>query len=960
MRKLLVSGLLLIKAILVTAQGGLIKGTITDAKTNESLIGTTVLIQGTTTGTITDFDGRFIIPKVAPGTYNMVISFVSYETQILKAVVSENQETILDIRLEPATLDIGEVKVTAKRRTDTDVSMLNTLKASGLIVSGISAQQISKSPDKDAAEVIRRVPGITITDGRFVIVRGLSERYNSVLVNGATAPSSEADVRAFSFDVIPSNLIENILIFKTPAPELPADFAGAAINIATKNTADENSFLVSYSTGYQTSATFKNFRTQKGGKTDWLGFDDGTRALPSSYPSTEKMAKLYEWYEADEIAGKKAELTTIAKDFDNSLWKINSKKAIPEQNFNAVFTRRFTIGKVTGSNITSVNYGYKETYNQRSKHRYYAPDTASVSPVEAYNYSDDYYDINTRLGVVNNWLLVFGKNNKIEFRNFFNQMGKSTVIERNGLDYYTSSIADTLRDYQMSFQSRSTYSGQLAGSFGFRENQTKLDFLAGYSYANRKEPDIKRLSSEKYYSDDPDDPNNGIYRLTIQNEPVPEYGGRLYLNTEENIVNGAANLEHIFTVSQINISLKAGVFYEHKERDFSARKIGIITTRNFSQDLFTPFDELLADDNFYADGGFLYKEKTNPNDSYKVSANLKAGYAGLKIPFIHQKASLYSGVRIENYSRLLSDFQSDKTASPDIEYSTTDIFPSANLSWNITEKQLIRFAYGRTINRPEFREVAPFAFIDFEKSATVYGNTELKSAYADNFDLRYEWYPSATETFSLALFYKDFKNPIETFLIPSGNGWDYKPFNTENAYSRGIEIDLRKSFAGLEESGSFLRYFSHLTAVFNASVIQSEITTDLSFARERHRELQGQSPYIVNLGLYYENSENGLLVSANYNVIGKKIIAVGARSADGVTTTPHTWEMPRNLFDLTINKKLGKNITVKAGIKDLFNEPVKQLQYEDVVLKNNIKVIEQETINYKPGMTITTGITFIF
>ena len=195
------------------AQNSAIKGTITDVKTNETLIGSTILIQGTTQGAITNFDGEFIIPKVNPGKYNLVISFISYDTQIVQVEVNEGSDTQVDISLAPATIDIGEVQVVAKRRTDTEMSMLSNLKAQNMIVNGISAQQISRSQDKDAAEVIRRVPGITITDGRFVVVRGLIERYNSVMLNNATAPSFEADKRAFSFDAIPSGLIDNILIY---------------------------------------------------------------------------------------------------------------------------------------------------------------------------------------------------------------------------------------------------------------------------------------------------------------------------------------------------------------------------------------------------------------------------------------------------------------------------------------------------------------------------------------------------------------------------------------------------------------------------------------------------------------------------------------------------------------------------------------------------------------------------
>ena len=279
MKKILFSSIvLLLFSMLSQAQTGVIKGLITDSKTNESLIGTTVLIQGTTQGTVTDFDGNYAIQKVNPGIYNLVISFISYETKVVRVEVENNKETVLNVSLDPATLDIGEVKVVAKRRSDTEMALLSNLKSQNLIVSGISSQQISRSQDKDAAEVIRRVPGITITDGRFVIVRGLIERYNSVMLNNATAPSFEADKRAFSFDAIPSALINNILIYKSPSPELPADFAGAVINIETKNVADENSLVISYGTKYVQNTTFSNdFQSYKGSKTDWLGFDDGIR-----------------------------------------------------------------------------------------------------------------------------------------------------------------------------------------------------------------------------------------------------------------------------------------------------------------------------------------------------------------------------------------------------------------------------------------------------------------------------------------------------------------------------------------------------------------------------------------------------------------------------------------------------------------------------------------------------------
>ena len=234
-------------AISVFSQNCSIEGTVSDKQTQETLVGATIMIQGTTKGTITDFDGNFKINNLASGMYNLVISFVSYDPQILTVDLRNKTSERFNVQLSPATLNIGEINIKGRKRENTEVSLLSSLKTQQLIANGITEQQISKSQDKDAAEVVRRVPGITITNGRFVIVRGLIERYNSVMLNNATAPSFEADKRAFSFDAIPSSMIKNILIYKSPAPELPADFAGAAINIETKDVADENSLILSYS-----------------------------------------------------------------------------------------------------------------------------------------------------------------------------------------------------------------------------------------------------------------------------------------------------------------------------------------------------------------------------------------------------------------------------------------------------------------------------------------------------------------------------------------------------------------------------------------------------------------------------------------------------------------------------------------------------------------------------------------
>ena len=962
MNRLFITLLIMVFATAISAQNGEIKGNIKDAQTGETLFGCNILIQGTTIGTISDMDGNFTIPNVKPGNYNVIISFVSFEQNIIRVLVENGGSATINVALKPNVVSIKEARVVGQRRNDTEISLLKSIKATNLIANGISAQQISRTLDKDAAEVIKRVPGITIKDGRFVVVRGLSERYNSVILNGASAPSSEQDVRSFSFDGIPSNLIDNILIYKTPAPELPADFAGAAINVITKNSVNENGFEISLSTGAINGVTGKEIKYQKGGSLDWLGFDDGTRALPENLPSTSQLNEIFnedDGTPADILEQRNIQKTEFAKSFNNDAWTVLSKKALPEFSGNLLFKRRFTIDNVTATNITSVNYKLKTDNDLQQKRQFYTPDSTGADHI--YNFNDRYYTRTSNLGVIHNWMLVFGNNHKIEFRNFFNQMGNNKLIERNGVDYQQ----DTILGYSIDFTSRTTYSGQLAGKINLGNNSS-LNLLTGYSYANRNEPDVRRFQYRKYYRED--SPYNGMNRIVISNQPTPEYGGRLFFDTNENVYNGAIDWDQNLNKVFKSLKLKAGLFYEKKNRTFDTRRFGIFSTKNprtHASDIsdsmmFIPFDQFAVDANFYNNGGLMMKDVTLFSDSYNVNSDLFSAYTGFQFSMINNKLNLYTGVRMENYSRNLSGYQKDNAGS--ISYTTQDLFPSANLSFNFTEKQLLRLAYGKTINRPEFREVAPFYYIDFERYATSQGDTALVSAYINNFDLRYEWYPTPSEMISLSVFYKDFKNPIENALIASsGNAWVYKPFNTQKAYSRGIELEIRKSLSNFEESNSMLlRSLKDMTIIFNTSLIESQIEDFSASARDSLRALQGQSPYIVNLGLYYDNTEKGIMASLSYNVIGEKIIAVGTKSGTNAVKTPHTYELPRNVIDFTLSKRFGNNLVVKLGIKDLLEEPVRYVQRWKVETAGNSKTLELETFRGLSNRTISLGATYKF
>ncbi|NLX29963.1 MAG: TonB-dependent receptor [Bacteroidales bacterium] len=944
-RFVVISFLLLVSlSALKEARAGNIRGTVRDGKTGETLVGAQLLIQGTTRGTITDFDGNFVLADVTKGSYNLVVAFISYENQIIKVEVPGVGDAELVIDLLPVSIDVGEVKVVARKRSNTEVALMNTLKSGSLIVSGITAQQISRSQDKDAAEVVRRVPGITITDGRFVVVRGLEERYNSVMLNNATAPSFEADKRAFSFDAIPSGLIDNILIYKSPAPELPADFAGAAINIQTRNVADENSFSLTYGAKYNEGATFsKDFLTHEGSKTDWLGWDDGSRALPAGVPSPEAFALLYDWPDASAYLDRTAQINTISALFPNN-WEVSAKAPLPDQNFSVSFLRRFLIGKVSVGNITSLNYGTSTSFTTNQRVEYQNYDETLGELIRNFDFTDQQAKSEHKTGIIQNFNFLYGKNQKLEFRNFLNQMGTLSTTQRDGINYYN---VETLRMFDLKYDSRLVYSGQLAGEQTFNKGRTRVNWLVGYGFTNKNQPDNRRLTQVQI-TDEASDRYNQYY-LRIQNVPNPYLAGRLWIDMEEVISNGKLDLTHqmTFPFSTTPWQLKAGGFYEKKERSLNSRLVGVVALRNPPDLFFDPVSEIMNPSSFwfdqtapYTQHGLSYRDNTRAKDSYDANDILTAGYVALSLPVTH-KITLSGGIRLENWNRGITNFfeeREDADKTP-ITRDTLDIFPSVNLTWNMTESHLFRLSYGKTVNRPEFREMAPFDYQDFELFAIVYGNKELKSAYAGNFDLRYEWYPRPGEMISVAGFYKKFTDPIETFLRPSGTTYDYFPYNTEEAYSTGIEIDIRKRFEGLEGTSGFRGFLKNLTVVFNTSLIKSEInTSEQEFTRDTLRVMAGQSPYIINLGLFYNNVEKDLDINLSYNVVGKRIAYVGT------PTNPHTWELPQNGLDLTVQKGIGKNFSVKAGVKDLLNEPVRFAQYHGV---NGD--VEAFTRNYTPN-----------
>ena len=919
---------------------GTISGVVKEQSTGITMPGVNVVIEGTLKGAATGSEGDFTIGGINPGRYNLVFTFISYKPVTIQGIeVRSGETTAVIAQMADASIELNDVVVVATKRNDSEVSVMNNIKSSPVVVSGISAQLISKTQDKDASEVVRRLPGVSIVDDRFIVVRGLSSRYNNVWLNNSSAPSLEADTRSFSFDLIPSSMIENILILKSPTAELPADYSGGFIKVSTTGIPSKNSIFLSYGTAFRQYSTFNNFIKENGSPADWLTLGSAFRSLPANMPSH------LDQYESATNPAIRERVTEIGKSLNNS-WEGVAATAIPDQKFTMGLNRRFEKGRFIAGNVSSLTYSYSNVHNEVENNSYSIYNFRYDTPGILDEFIDKQYKTNSRVGIMHNWTIYPADGLKIEFRNFFTATSQSKVSLREGREWYNN--GRYISSGETKFSNRIIYAGQLGVEKMFDEGNTIIDFTAGYSISSKDEPDIRRY---RYISNED---GTAPYVILFGNNPDLSSISRMWLNLHEENLSGVLNLTRKFRLRNIDTEFKTGLYAETKSRRFNARNFGYTLASDQSTFSYTslPVSEIFSPENINLDNGINLKEITALSDSYSAESQILAGYLNFRFKF-STRYDLSFGLRVEKDKQTLSSYRQGTTIPVNVMRDTINFFPSANFVFNLSSKSLIRFTYGLSVNRPEFREMAPFYFVDFDQNAGIYGNEHIKQAYIHNFDLRYEIYPGNNETFNVGIFYKDFTNPIEV-SIRGNNPTQFSFDNISSAYSYGLETEARKSLGFINER------LDDFTAVINVALIKSSVAFD--------RPLQGQSPYIVNLGLFYQKPEKGFMASLVYNRIGKRIIAVGRPSPNHWESIPDIYEMPRNEADLSFGKKLGEKLELKAGIKDLFGEKVVYQQNVKTVVdmsnygSDGTKTFDrnQVTKSFYPGRQYSLGFSYKF
>ncbi|MHA4843757.1 TonB-dependent receptor domain-containing protein [Flavitalea antarctica] len=917
-------------SVLISAQTIRLDGKVINSK-NEAIANATIEIPLINKSIAADIEGRFSFNLEAGKKYLINVSSAGYNSKIIEDVqVKAGADNSINIVLENKTLD--EVVVRSSARKESTSALINFQRNNTALSSGLAADFIKRTPDKNTGEILKRVSGTSIQDNKFVVVRGLGDRYNTAFLNGAQLPSSEPDKKAFSFDVIPSSVVDNIVVNKTATPDMTGEFAGGLIQVTTKDVPTKDFLNIGVSLGYNTNSTFNDFISNGRSSTDWAGFDDGQRDLPAGFPATRQ--EYNSLSSKSDGLSQKLELTKL---FPNGVYATTTSTAGPIQTYNIGWGigRKLKNGGSFGSVVSMIYRKSKLTFNvDRSLYQ------VDGEPIQSFN--DEQNKYNVSVGAMANFTYVKGKH-KISFKNLFNQYYEDNFYVRTGPNY------DRGGDVRLSssvLNQRSFYTGIFEGNHQLNLNNIKVYWNAGYSLNNKSQPDLRTsayfkggVGSANAYEWDQDDTR------------------RFYSNLQDHGVSGNLAITVPFNMFGQKQNLKVGGSTLVRFRDFDSRIFRYVeASGSFNNSYRTlPYDQIFAPANI-APNGFVMDEFTNNEDKYFAISALSAGYAMFDNK-LSDKLRLIWGARVEFFEQFLET--KDRSAQL-IVINTEDwkVLPSVNLTYQLNDKNILRFSGSQTVSRPEFREIAPFQFFDYESTFGVRGNPDLKTTDIYNIDLRYELYPAAGEAITFGGFYKRFLNPIEFRLDPGSvlTRRNYFYQNAKDANTYGLELEVRKNLRFLGGNTDILSNFSifaNLTYIFSQVTFNDELLGKVVSA---DRPVQGQSPYLINGGLQYTSKESGWNATLLYNRIGNRLALVGYQSLG----FPDIYENPRDVFDIQVSKKVfNKRGEVKLTLSDMFNQPF--MYYENVDGPRSYKGgTDRVFSSFKYGSTVTVGFTYDF
>ena len=930
----------------VNAQTGAISGTVLDDN-NNPVKEFTVRLSIANKATVDLEKGTFLFSALPAGTYTVEIKALGFETfKSASLAVQEGQTTTTQAILKTKSQTTGEIRIerkSDKNKGDLEVTKMQINQAG--VVDGINKNTFIKTPDSRVSQVFKRVSGASVQDNKFVVVRGLSDRYNFALINGAPLPSTESDRKAFSFDIFPSNMLENLFIMKSATPELPGEFAGGVIDIKTVEPRSEKFQNIQIGMGYNTISTGKDFKTYNGGATDLLGFGTNARAIPDGLPSTAEFNAL--------SAQQKADFAKLIP----SNWSTSRGTALPNGSLQYSVGNKVDLkDKKSLSYVFAYSYSNANNFSLVTRREFEEQATGVVTKNELKDSAYTKSILNTGLL---NLKLDLGKKTELQLKTLYSISSDDKVNTRQGKRDMDIESMYNERSTNIWYTQNNLLTTQLIGKHDFKDDW-KFNWTIGYSNVKRDIPFLRRMVYQQVDTTLP-------YFAVIQNNDISTLGaGNMFWSTmSENISSARYDLSKQIGGDNSKNYLKFGGFHQYRGRDFAARNLGFSKydpagSSSFNSNLLLlPEDQIFATENLgqMADGqgGFKLEEGTNVDDSYDASSLLNAAYAMIDTK-LFTKLRVVTGVRAEAYQQKFHYVEFGSNADKYLDTTVLDLLPSLNLTYKITTRFQWRASAARTVSRPEFRELAPFTFYNFLNDNLASGNPQLKRATINNYDTRLEYFPGKGQVISVSGFYKTFQNPIELLLRTGTSGTPELYFNNINkATSYGAELEYRMNLGWLNRTDSN-SVFSRTTFYTNASLIRSAADLSAFAGLEEYpgstRPLQGQSPYILNVGLFYE-SQKDLMVNFSYNYVGQRIAIAGS------IQEPSVWENGRHVLDFQIAKTWKDKYEVKLNCADLLAQDL--VFFQDINKnKRYDKGVDSAWQEITFGQTITLNFKYKF
>lgn len=882
---------------------GRLRGQVFSVEGRAPVRGAKVYVRGLSVEAVTDQRGVFEL-EVPSGLHQLSVIHPDYSAQAVPEVeVKPEALTQLTVELSPVALELDDFTVTAPRIEGNTASLLNSRRQAATMNEVLGAEQFTKSGDASAASALKRVTGLTVVGGKYVYVRGLGERYSSTLLNGATLPSPEPEQRVVPLDMFPTSLLESVTIQKTYSPDKPGEFGGGVVSLQTREAPRQFQATLALSLGYVSGTTLATGALGPRGSLDWLGVDDGTRALPQAVLKASQRAALKERGRFDKSGYTSDELAAFGRAMPNN-WATSSLTIPPNLGISATIGDQFKLlGKSAGfrAGLTYSN-GWDQDRSERTFYR-----VGAANNLEARNsYAFDETNNTVNAGMILTGEIKLDARNTLKLTSLLSRVSDDEGRVYRGFNRDAGAEIEVTR---LRWLERMLLYEQLVGQHALNEAGMRLDWRYVFSQASRQEPDLR----ETRY-----DYDGGSKALLLSN--LPEGNSRLYSALTDNNHDLAVDYTAPFGVwAARQAKLKTGAQLVLKRREVDTRRFKYFGT--LSDEAFSLMPDQLFTPAYISPEQLQFGEITRATDNYAADQQLVGGYVMTELP-VAEGLMVQGGLRVEYSDQAVRTFELFNPAATPVEakLATMELLPALNATMSLNDERVkLRAALSRTVSRPDFREMSPAAFTDVAGGSSVEGNPALERAQINHADLRWEWYPGPGESVSVGAFGKYFQRPIEMVLIP-GAQRTVTFQNADSATNFGVELEARKSMGFAHAA---LRDF-YLSG--NVALIRSRVQIDAASGTvqtSKERALQGQSPYVVNAQAGYDDAETQTSVSLLYNVFGARIMEVGALGA------PDIYEQPFHQLDLVANRSFG---AWRMGLKlqNLLDPPAQRTQGDQI------------------------------